>query len=152
MPQKIRCQGAILKGSRVLLIQHREHADGRSYWLLPGGEKEDGETVEEGVAREMSEETGLEVKVEQLLFDEEFEGEPKVYDRYLTYLCRIISGEPQPGYEPEVEASGLYSITKVGWFDLRDEASWGDEILGDPITFDVMKKLQGKLLKDGEVI
>ena len=142
MPSKIRCQGAILKDTQVLLIQHREHIGGRSYWLLPGGGKEAGESIEEGVVREMREETGLEVKVEQLLFDEQgFEDEPKVYDRYLTYLCRIISGEPKPGYEPEVEASGLYSITKVGWFDLCDEASWGDEILGDRITYAVMKKL-----------
>jgi 8-oxo-dGTP diphosphatase len=113
MPPKIRCQGAIVKGSQVLLIQHREQAGGRSYWLLPGGGKEEGESAEEGVQRELREETGLEVKVEHLLFDESgVESAPKVYDRYLTYLCQIISGEPKPGYEPEVEASGFTALPR----------------------------------------
>src|SRR5512139_3611425 len=116
MAPRIRCQGAIVKGSQVLLIQHREHASGRSYWLLPGGGQEDGESAEEGVVRDMREETGLEVKVERLLLDDPVvEGDGKVYNRYVTYLCRILSGEPKPGYEPETEASEFYSITKVGW-------------------------------------
>jgi ADP-ribose pyrophosphatase YjhB (NUDIX family) len=149
MPPRIRCQGAIVRDSQVLLIQHREHASGRSYWLLPGGGKEDGESAEEGVVREMREETGLEVKVERLLFvDPGFEGKENVYNQYLTYLCRILSGEPKPGYEPEVEASELYGIAKVGWFDLRDEAGWGEEVLGDQITYPLMKRIQKSLLID----
>ena len=146
---KIRCQVAIVRGSQVLLIQHREHAGGRSYWLLPGGGKEAGESAEAGVVREMREETGLEVKVERLLFDEPgVEGEVKVYDRYLTYLCRILSGEPKPGYEPEVEASGIYGIIEVRWFELGDEASWGESILSDRITYPMLKRLQQSLFTD----
>jgi ADP-ribose pyrophosphatase YjhB (NUDIX family) len=149
MPPRIRCQGAIVKDNQVLLIQHREHASGRSYWLLPGGGQEDGESAEEGVVREMREETGLEVKVERLLFvDPEFEGKENVYNQYLTYLCRILSGEPKPGYEPEVEASAFYGITQVGWFDLRDEAGWGEEVLHDQITYPLMKRIQKSLLID----
>ena len=148
MPTKTRCQGAIVKGSQVLLIQHSEHAaGGRSYWLLPGGRQEDGESAEECVIREMREETGLEVEIACLLFDDQsLSRKLDVYKRFLTYLCRIVSGEPKPGYEPEIESSQLYGITDVRWFDLRDETSWSEKILNDRITYPMMKRLQECLI------
>jgi ADP-ribose pyrophosphatase YjhB (NUDIX family) len=147
MTTRTRCQGAIVRGSQVLLIQHREHAGGRSYWLLPGGGQEDGESADECVIREMREETGLEVEIVCLLFDDQFlEKKAEVNKQFLTYLCRIVSGEPKPGYEPEVEASEIYGITDVSWFDLRDETSWGENILNDRITYPMMKRLQERLV------
>jgi ADP-ribose pyrophosphatase YjhB (NUDIX family) len=141
MPLSIRYQGAILRNHHLLLIQHREHNGGRCYWLLPGGGREQGESEEQCVLREMGEETGLEVRVERLLMDEpEFPDNPE--RRHKTYLCSILSGEPQPGYEPEPEASFYYSIVQVGWFDLRDETSWGELITSDPITYPEMKRIR----------
>ena len=63
MKKTIRYQGAILRDAHILLVLHREHMGGRSYWLLPGGGREDCETEVECVIREMKEETGLDVKV-----------------------------------------------------------------------------------------
>ena len=113
----IRYQGAILRGSRLLLIQHREHRTRRTYWLFPGGGREAGETEEECVQREMMEETGLEVRIVRLLLDEESRG-GAIYQRYRTYLCDAPRGEARPGYEPEEDAAAHYAISKVEWFDL----------------------------------
>lgn len=44
MIRDIRYQAAIIHNRQILLIQHREHASGRSYWLLPGGGREAKET------------------------------------------------------------------------------------------------------------
>jgi ADP-ribose pyrophosphatase YjhB (NUDIX family) len=66
----IRYQGAIQLSDHLLLIKHREHADGRTYWLLPGGGRENGETEEACFIREIGEETHLDVAVERLLLDE----------------------------------------------------------------------------------
>lgn len=146
MTEITRCQAAILQGDRVLLILHREHGSGRSYWLLPGGRWEDGETAEECVRREMWEETGLTVRVERLLYEEPSKViRPGGYTRYWTYLCTPLSGEAKPGYEPEPEPSTLYAIAEVGWFDLRDASTWGEQVLSDPLTAYVMKKLQHTL-------
>jgi 8-oxo-dGTP pyrophosphatase MutT (NUDIX family) len=46
MSRIIRYQGAIIKDHLVLLLRHREHKTGRSYWLFPGGGIEEGETEE----------------------------------------------------------------------------------------------------------
>ncbi len=43
---------------------------GHSFWVIPGGGLEAGESDEECVIREMREETGLEVQVEKLLIEE----------------------------------------------------------------------------------
>jgi 8-oxo-dGTP diphosphatase len=51
--------GALLRsGDSVLLL--RQEKSGRSYWLLPGGGVEEGESLHVALARELSEECGLE--------------------------------------------------------------------------------------------
>jgi ADP-ribose pyrophosphatase YjhB (NUDIX family) len=144
MMRNIRYQGAILRGTRILLVQHREHNGGRSYWLLPGGGREEGETEEECVVREMQEETGLEVKIERLLMDEPVQSEVG-NARRKTYLCTILAGEARPGYEPEPEVAALYAIAEVGWFDLRSEAGWGEKVIEDRYTYPELKKLRAIL-------
>jgi 8-oxo-dGTP diphosphatase len=52
----------ILDGENVLLVR-RAHAPLKGEWSLPGGAVELGETLEGAVAREVLEETGLEVEV-----------------------------------------------------------------------------------------
>lgn len=144
MRKTIRYQGAILRGTCILLVQHREHVGGRSYWLLPGGAREEGETEEQCVIREMKEETGLDVKIERLLMDEPVN--PGVGNaRRKTYLCTVLAGEAQPGYEPEPEVAAYYAIVEVGWFDLCSEVSWGEKVIADQYTYPELKRLRTML-------
>ena len=129
-----RYQAAIMIGSQILLIRHEEHHHGRTYWLLPGGGREDGESEEECVRREMREETHLEVRVERLLVEHDSTLPNPVYAHYKTYLCTPISGEAQPGYEPELEASSVYKIAEVRWVELWDQSGWDPLLLQDAIT------------------
>jgi ADP-ribose pyrophosphatase YjhB (NUDIX family) len=134
LPRHTRYQGAIMHGDQILLIRHEEHHNGRTYWLLPGGGREDGESEEECVRREMREETSLEVRVERLLVEHDSTHSDSVYAHYKTYLCTPISGEAQPGYEPEFEASSIYKIAEVRWVDIWDRSTWDPLLLKDPIT------------------
>ena len=86
----IRYGGAIIRDHHILLIRHRENESGRSYWILPGGGIEPGETEEDCVRREIKEETNLNVRVVSLLLDELSHPE-SVYRSFKTYLC-----EPEP--------------------------------------------------------
>jgi ADP-ribose pyrophosphatase YjhB (NUDIX family) len=74
----------------------------KGYWSLPGGLLETGELLEEGVVREVLEETGLRVKV--LSFYDIFERimrdvKGRVEYHYLLhdYVCKVVGGELQPG-------------------------------------------------------
>jgi 8-oxo-dGTP pyrophosphatase MutT (NUDIX family) len=142
--RETRIQGAIVRQDQLLLIQHRHHPTGRSYWLLPGGGLDGDETEEECVVREMKEETGLEVRVERPLLEEPAPPDGG-YRWRKTYLCRPVSGVAKPGYEPEPEAAAEYSITAVQWLDLRDDSGWEEAIKEDPFTYPQLERLRGLL-------
>jgi len=145
-PSITRYQAAILRGKEILLIKHREHTDGRSYWVLPGGGIEAGETEIECVRREVREETNLEVRIETLLLDEPPTlDNGGIYQRFKTYVCRPVASEPSPGYEPEPEAAAIYAIVEVGWFSLIDETTWNDSIANDPITAPALRRIRAAL-------
>jgi ADP-ribose pyrophosphatase YjhB (NUDIX family) len=93
--------GVVFIGGRVLLIKRRfEPLAGR--WSLPGGAVEVGETLAEGLAREMREETGLEVSVGPVVdvFDRitrDEQGRVRFHYVLVDYLCRAKAGAPAPG-------------------------------------------------------
>jgi 8-oxo-dGTP diphosphatase len=144
MTRTTRYQGAIIQDHNILLIKQTEHASGRSYWLIPGGGIELGETEEACVQREMHEETGLHVHVHDQLLDEPCVP-GGIYQRRKTYVCSILDGEARPGYEPEAEYATAYSFTEIGWFDLRHPTTWDEQIVTDPITFPLLQRIQAAL-------
>ena len=65
-----------------------------------------------------------------------------IYQRKKTYVCHVVDGEARPGYEPEPEVAAAYSITDIGWFDLRDAAAWHEPIVRDSITYSLLQRIQ----------
>ena len=84
-----RYQGAIIKDDKILLIKHTEYESGRSFWVIPGGGRELGETEMACVKREMWEETNLKVDVKRLLVESVIPND-HTYKRRKTYLCHVI--------------------------------------------------------------
>jgi 8-oxo-dGTP pyrophosphatase MutT (NUDIX family) len=144
MIRDIRYQAAILHEGEILLIQHREHAGGRDYWLLPGGGREVDETPQQCLIREVQEETGLTVTVERLLLDDPAPA-GDVYQRFHTYLCRPSTWNAIPGMEPEPEAAALYAISAVRWFALDDETAWDEQVATDPLTAPLLRRIRAAL-------
>lgn len=64
---RVRVTGIVIEDGRLLLLNQDTPGTGRS-WNLPGGKLEDGETLAGALAREMKEETGLDVEPGRLLY------------------------------------------------------------------------------------
>lgn len=86
--------------NRVLLVE-RARPPQKGYWSLPGGVLETGERLDEGICREVREETGLDVKplrvikiFERILRDAA--GEVEYHYVLIDYLCRVTGGALQP--------------------------------------------------------
>jgi 8-oxo-dGTP diphosphatase len=80
----------------VLLVK-RAHEPLKGQWSLPGGAVEVGETVTEAVAREVREETGLDVRVGPLVevvdrVHRLADGRVEYHFVILDYLCRVTGG------------------------------------------------------------
>jgi ADP-ribose pyrophosphatase YjhB (NUDIX family) len=107
---KVDVRGAIVRDGRVLLVQ--EASDGR--WCLPGGWADVGELPSAMVAREVREESGLEVAARRLIavFDANRSGRPlDLFHAYkLVFLCDVLGGEPRAGDE----------TTDARWFGFDD--------------------------------
>ena len=76
---------------KILLLKRSKGKFNPKKWDLPGGTLEKGETLGEALLREIEEETGLEVKMGEIIGTAEFSKESKNFDeekrglRYLTY-------------------------------------------------------------------
>jgi len=92
----------VVDQGRVLLVQ-RGHEPSKGKWSLPGGMLELGESLTQGVAREVKEETGLNVEAIELvelidrIHKESGPSGQSVRYHYVIadYLCRVLGGTLQ---------------------------------------------------------
>src|SRR5258707_15666777 len=136
--------GVIIDQGRALLIR-RGSEPLLGEWSIPGGMLELGETLEEGVARELREETGLTVRVIELIevFDRIYlestagaaEGKkgPRFHYVIVDYLCERIGGEGGGGREVKGGAVaggkelGKYKLNETGTGVLKKRVVLGGE-------------------------
>jgi 8-oxo-dGTP diphosphatase len=117
--------GAVVFDSsgQVLLIK-RGRPPGQGRWSLPGGLVELGETLKEGIEREVYEETGLIVNAETVVdvvdriyrYSGQEDGkDPRVQYHYVVvdYWCRLIRGE----LKPSSDASDVAWVAQDEWKD-----------------------------------
>lgn len=114
----------IVEAGKVLLVKRRyEPLAGR--WSLPGGTLELGETLETAVAREMREETGLQVRVGPVIdvFDRiMFDSDRCVRYHFVLvdYLCWPVGGDLQAG--SDVDDAVMVHPDSLDAYDLTAKA------------------------------
>jgi ADP-ribose pyrophosphatase YjhB (NUDIX family) len=96
-PRPVLGVGALIFNRDKILLVERGNDPLKGYWSLPGGVLEIGETLEEGIVREVREETGLEVQPLKVLeiFERiirDAQGAPEYHYVLIDYICRVTGG------------------------------------------------------------
>lgn len=133
----------IIKEGKLLLQMKSVGRFGEGKWNGPGGKIKPGETPEEGVIREVWEETGLSINNPVLLGNIDFYFGEKTMPDWTTFIFRVIefTGELVPNDEGELR-----------WFDFNDipyDNMWEDDIYWLPYLLEG-KKVTGVFWFDEE--
>lgn len=116
--------GIVLDGNRVLLVKRgREPLQG--IWSIPGGKLELGETLRDGVRRELLEEAGLEVRVLDMVevferITPDADGRTAYHYVLIDFLCESLGGEPRAG--DDVDDAVWVERTRVGDYETTEGA------------------------------
>jgi 8-oxo-dGTP diphosphatase len=124
----------VINGTEVLLVR-RGSEPLKGEWSLPGGALEIGETLQQGVVREVFEETGMTVTpagvieiLDRIIKDEE-SGRVRYHYVLIDFVCRVISGSPRVGSDAD----------EVRWVDRAAL----EEYRVAPVTVRVIEKAFG---------
>lgn len=139
--------GVVLdRDSRILLVKHVEAKRGGFWfgkWICPGGKLEAGESLVDGVRREIKEETNLDVKTSgrAIVLDRivKEESKTKLHVIYIDFVANVIGGR--------LKASSDVGLAR--WFSREElQERWGE------LHEDTQRLLResGALEKDASII
>ncbi len=128
MNKRVSGRAIIIENDEVYLMFRRRIKDGitTEYYAIPGGGKEENETIEECVAREIKEEFNLDIEVKELLGTVEDEKNiGYIYNTKLIGGDFKLSGEELERNTPEnyyeVRKVNIKDIDKINLFEENKE-------------------------------
>ena len=102
-------------GEKLLMVKN--YGDNGSYYTLPGGAVEAGETLQEAAIREAKEETGLDVSVGGLFsVSEEFFDERGHHAVFFIFEGQVLGGEITIAFPEEIE--------EVKWMPIQEAVQY----------------------------
>ena len=144
--RKVRSQGVILLEDKILIAKHFNFINNEEFWLLPGGEVNENESPEEGIIREIKEETNLDIQIKEVLFNSIGDGRD-AYSRYVTYLCK---SENYNNMKIGAETNSNKKIIDLIWVSITDEDTWNNYLVSHQF-YPSMKEVKGQLIKQGYI-
>ena len=132
----IRCVGAVVHDAdgRLLLVR-RANDPGRGQWSLPGGRVEPGESDASAVAREIHEETGLQVRAGSLVGSVSRPAPRGVYVIF-DYAAEVVGGQLSAGDD----ASDAAWVDLVTFTDLERRGLLVDQLAATLTAWQVLPR------------
>ncbi|MDM7859539.1 8-oxo-dGTP diphosphatase MutT [Alteromonas sp. ASW11-36] len=108
--------GVIVKDGHVLLAKRPEHLHQGNKWEFPGGKIEAGESLEQAIVRELSEELAIEVSQQHAWFSLDYDYPEKRVSLHMS-IVSAFTGEPRGNEGQPVE---WVAISELGQFTFPD--------------------------------
>ena len=116
--RRVNVRGIIFINGKLLLTKFRQSDDSESaHWGTFGGGLDIGESLAQGLHREMIEETGIAPKIGKLLFIQQFEDEEK---EYLEFFFNIENIEDYEVVDLEATSHGILELTTWAYVDPKE--------------------------------
>ena len=142
MKHRIRAAGIVIKNNRILLVKHIHPDTGFAWWVPPGGGVEGSDTsILDCIVREVFEETGLTVRVDDTpLFVREFaDTENDTLNLEIFFGAEFADGELTI---ENIRGKGgdEHYIKEVRWFSVEEMA--GEIVFPEELKNDFGRSLE----------
>ena len=123
--KSIRVSAAVIHRDGKILATQRGYGEYKGKWEFPGGKREEGESGEEALYREIREELDSKVKIEKLICTTDYDY-PTFHLTMDVYLSTLIEGKLTLLEHEDAQWVSLDSIDDLDWLP----ADWSviDEI------------------------
>lgn len=122
--RRVNVRGIIFNNNQILAQKFKDQNGNESdYWGTPGGGLDRGESLHDGLRREMIEETGIAPKIGKLLFMQQFKmpqwnGEIR---EHLEFFFHIENPEDYLSIDLEKTSHGAIELTRCEFIDPTTE-------------------------------
>jgi len=118
--RRVATRGIIIKDGKILCQQLKpgDNKQPRDYWCTPGGGLDIGESIKEGLHREMIEETGISPKIGKLLFIQQF-SEDGIKEQ-MEFFFHIENAEDYESIDLTSTSHGELEIDNVEFVDPKE--------------------------------
>lgn len=130
---------AIINDSGELLCAQRGYGSLMGKWEFLGGKVEEGETDQEALVREIKEELGIDVEVEELL-DENYNEYKDKNINLKVYKCKYLSGEINDTEHQALKWTKPEEVESLDWAD-------ADKPIVETYLDSLPKRIDGEPLK-----
>lgn len=145
---RARAVGIVVDGDRILATRVSQPLLGEDpHWLWPGGRVEGAESLAECAAREVREETGLEVRADRLIYVyQSVDDDNGNQNAEFFFLCRVTGGRlgawnPDADAQEKILDARFFARTELGsreiWPERVTDRVWDDLANGFPGVVDL---------------
>ena len=123
MRRRVNVRGIIVSDQGEIFCQRltARNSDGRNFWCTPGGGLEMGESLLDGLRREMIEETGVKPEIGKLLFIQQFaeSGGQSAHgpNEQLEFFFLITNWQDYQHINLEQTSHGVEEVAECGFVD-----------------------------------
>lgn len=120
--RRINVRAIIWHDDKLLAVKHRQEDGSEApYWAIPGGGLDPFETLPDGVAREVMEETGIAAKIGRVLFMQQFTSTRPGRDEELEFFYHVENSSDFNTIDLAKTTHGQEELARIEFIDPSSE-------------------------------